>query len=121
MSYKPLAAGTTSNVFKNVILGKTDAGVTLDVDFDREPSDVSSQLRILTATEKIAPHPLAAHPRVSKKVQVEVTKALLKLAAEPTGRELFKTVRILDPVKADYTRDYKALEAIDIDLLGGQF
>jgi phosphonate transport system substrate-binding protein len=120
VTYKPLVAGTTSNVFKNVILGKTEAGATLDVDFDRETADVSSQLRILSTTEPIAPHPVAAHPRVPKKIMKTVTRALFKIAREPDGRELFRSIRMPDPIKADYGRDYQRLEEIDIDLLSNQ-
>jgi phosphonate transport system substrate-binding protein len=95
--------------------------VVLDVDFDREPVDASSQLRILTATEQIAPHPIAAHPRVPKKVMSKVTQSLLSIAADPGGRDLLRTVRMTDPIRADYARDYKPLENLDINSLANEF
>ena len=65
-------------------------------------------------TPEIAPHPLSAHPRVPRSAQEAVKKATLAIAATSEGAELLKTLRLGAPVAADYGRDYRHLEEIDI-------
>jgi phosphonate transport system substrate-binding protein len=114
LKFKKTYVGSTSNVMKTVMLGKADAGATLDVDLAQDPDGVNSQLRILLASPKCAPHPLSAHPRVPKKDRELVAKAVLKLGADDANSALLKSVRLPGPVPADYDRDYKELEEIDI-------
>lgn len=108
----PLYSGSTANVFKNVLLGKTPAGASLDVEVEKAPPEISSQLRTIMTTPKVAPHPVAAHPRVPKKVRERMKAVLLKLSRENSGRELLKQVGIGETVSADYARDYRPLETI---------
>lgn len=102
---------------KTVILGKADAGATLDVDINKEAEEISSQLRPLLTTPKRAPHPLAAHPRVSGAVRDALMQAVLKIGNDAANSELMRSVRMPDPTPARYERDYKDLEEIDIKKL----
>jgi phosphonate transport system substrate-binding protein len=117
LNLKHLYAGSTSNVFKNVLMGKQAAGVTLDADLERQPLDVASQLRIILTTQKMAPHPVSAHPRVSKALQQRLTDSLLKLGQHPAGLVLLTQVRIGQTVRANYVRDYSALERVEYNAL----
>jgi phosphonate transport system substrate-binding protein len=117
--FQPLAAGSSSNVYKYIILGKVDAGATLDVDLERESGDIRSQVRAIYQTDPLAPHPLSAHPRVPEKLRQAVGRAVLKMAAEKEGAEVVRVVGLVQPVAADYVRDYQKLEAIDIEQLPG--
>lgn len=108
----PLYSGSTANVFKNVLLGKTPAGVSLDVEVEKAPPEVSSQLRTIMTTPKVAPHPVSAHPRVPKKLRERMKAVLLELPGESSGKELLKQVGIGETVPADYARDYRPLETI---------
>jgi phosphonate transport system substrate-binding protein len=107
-------AGSTRNVIINVLLGKSDAGAIFLPDMDNEPETTRAQLREIVQTPRMAPHPLSAHPRIARKTQEAVTSAVLAMAATPDGAELLKTLRLADPVAADYQRDYSFLEAVDI-------
>jgi phosphonate transport system substrate-binding protein len=107
-------AGSTRNVIINVLLGKSDAGAVFIPELAREAEGTRKQLRELLVTQGIAPHPLSAHPRVPQTVQEAVKKATLAVAATSDGAELLKTIRLSTPVAADYERDYRALEEIDI-------
>lgn len=107
-------AGSTRNVIINVLLGKSDAGAVFIPELARETEDTRKQLREILVTPEIAPHPLSAHPRVTRSAQEAVKKATLAIAASADGAELFKTLRMAAPVAADYGRDYKRLEEIDI-------
>jgi phosphonate transport system substrate-binding protein len=68
----------------------------------------------VASTPKFAPHPISAHPRVSAQVREAVKKAMLKLAATTDGEALLRPMRLDDLVEADYDKDYRALEKIDI-------
>lgn len=107
--------GSSSNVFKHILLGKTDAGAVLDVAFQREAPAVQAQLRSIYLTDELAPHPLAAHPRVPTALQQAMREAILRLAADEAGRALLQAGGLADPVAADYARDYRRLETIEMN------
>ncbi len=110
-------AGTADNVAKSVLYKRSMAGATLDSAFAAEPADARDQLRIIYSTPPIAPHPLAAHPRVPVVVREAVTEAVLRMGADPGAGGLLKAVRLADPQRADYERDYRPLEKIDYGIL----
>lgn len=114
LSFTREYAGSTRNVIINVLLGKSDAGAVFIPELARESEDTRKQLREILVTPEIAPHPLSAHPRVPRVAQEAVKKATLGIAATTEGADLLKTLRLAAPVAADYGRDYKSLEEIDI-------
>lgn len=114
LSYTNEYAGSTKNVIINVLLGKSDAGAVFVPELASESVETRDQLRALVFTPEIAPHPLSAHPRVPRKAQEAVKKATLAIAATSDGAALLKTLRLGDPVAANYERDYQSLEVIDI-------
>jgi len=107
-------AGSTRNVILNVLLGKSDAGAVFIPELERESADTRKQLREVLVTPEIAPHPFSAHPRIPRTAQEAVKRAALSIAATADGAELLKTLRMESPVAAEYTRDYRRLEEIDI-------
>ncbi|MDO9308619.1 MAG: phosphate/phosphite/phosphonate ABC transporter substrate-binding protein [Deltaproteobacteria bacterium] len=114
MSFTREYAGSTRNVIINVLLGKSDAGAVFIPELARESEDTRKQLREILVTPAIAPHPLSAHPRVPRAAQEAVKNASLAIAAASGGSELFRALRMDAPVAADYDRDYRILEEIDI-------
>jgi phosphonate transport system substrate-binding protein len=110
-------AGSTRNVIKSVLLGKSSAGAVFIPELERELEANREQLRSVIETQKIAPHPLSAHPRVPLNVRERVKSALLELASVKNGAELLRNVRLPSPVAADYKNDYQSLELIDIQEL----
>lgn len=107
-------------MYKSVLLGKAVAGVTLDVDLAGEPAEIADQVRIIMRTPEMAAHPLSVHPRVPQKVRQAVAEAVLKMGKKDETAEVFKNIRMPEPVAADYERDYRALEEIDIDKLNAE-
>lgn len=105
-------AGSSRNVLKTVMLGKADAGASLDVDLEREPPEVSDGVRTILKTAPMAPHPISAHPRVPEAVRGRITQAVLAMKGTPEGDALLASIRMGEPVKADYQRDYAALESV---------
>lgn len=110
-------SGSTRNVIKSVLLGKSTAGAVFIPELEKESAENRAELRSIMETTKIAPHPLSAHPRVPRAAQELVKNVVLKMAATKEGAKLLKTVRLPAPVAADYERDYRSLEIIDVKTL----
>ncbi|GFO63273.1 phosphate/phosphite/phosphonate ABC transporter substrate-binding protein [Geomonas paludis] len=113
-------SGSTINVAKSVLVGKADAGATLDSSMIDDFPEMQKEFRVLMKTQEVAPHPLAAHPRVPKKVRDAVTTALLSLGGTEQGRKMLKAVKLDTPVRADFQRDYAFFARVDFDLLDKQ-
>jgi phosphonate transport system substrate-binding protein len=115
-NYNIVYGGSPTNVFKNVLLNKTVAGGTLDMALNAESSEDISKLRLIYETPLMAPHPIAAHPRIPEKLRKMVSEAIMKIAQDDDGPGLLKNVRMPPPlVYADYTRDYQELEKYVIE------
>jgi phosphonate transport system substrate-binding protein len=112
--------GSTVNVAKSVLLGKADAGATLDGALAIDMADALDQLRPILETPPVASHPLAAHPRVPAALRERLVEAILAMAKTEDGRELLKAVRLANPMRADYDRDYRTFDAIDFEKLSRQ-
>lgn len=114
LDFQPLFAGSSANVFKTVELGKAAAGATLDSDLAALSPDQAILFRTIFTTPPIASHPLAAHPRVEAGVREAVAAAVLAIGAEPVNAALLTMIRLAEPVRAEYERDYRPLEEVDV-------
>lgn len=106
---------THDNVYRHVVLGRLIAGGGVQKTLKIQPDELQKQLRILYKTPGVTPHPLAAHPRIPKRVRASVVNAILKLYAQDGGKEILSNISIAQPVQADYDRDYKPLEELQLD------
>lgn len=115
VSIQPLYAKTHTNAYRQTIMGLTAASGGLRATLDKESDEVRASLRVLMETPGAAPHPLCAHPRVPRKVQQAVMQAFISLAEDPTLQPLYKDIPMVQPIKADYARDYQPLEKLKLD------
>ncbi len=113
-------SGSTINVAKVVQLGKADAGGTLDISMMNDVPEMAKEFRTLLETDKIASHPLAAHPRVPKKLKDSFTRVVLAMNNTEEGKRILQTVRVTNPIKADFKRDYSFFAKYDFDMLDKQ-
>lgn len=120
LNMKNLYEGSTKNVFKSVILGKAVAGATLDVEFEKEAADIISQVRVIMRTKDIASHPVSAHPRVPAQVRDNIARSILALSKKADMEIVLRDVKLPKPVVADYDKDYRELEEIDIEKLNAE-
>jgi phosphonate transport system substrate-binding protein len=111
----PVYVQTHSNVYRQVLRGKAAAGGGVNNTLMQESDDIRANLRILFETPGVAPHPLSAHPRVPAKARQAVVDAVLQMAGDAEGQALLKEVFMSKPVKADYARDYSALEQYKLE------
>jgi phosphonate transport system substrate-binding protein len=120
IDYNASYSGSTVNVAKSVLLGKVDAGATLDISMMTDIPDMANEFRTILETEKIAPHPLAAHPRVPKTLQDAMTTAVLALDTTVQGKKILEAVKLVRPVKADYKKDYSFFADFNFEKLDKQ-
>lgn len=117
MNYEREYSGSVKNVVMSVLLKKADVGAMLSPVIEMEPEDTRAQLRTMVRSREIPSHPLCAHPRVPEAVRETVRRAVLALAETEEGEKLLKQVRISGPTSADYDRDYKSLEGMEVKRL----
>lgn len=111
----PSFVKTHSNVYLSVLMEDTAAGGGVNNTFEREPSDVRDQLRILYVTPSFAPHPLMANPRIPEALRAKVITSFIDLAADPANAAIFNNIQMPKPIAADYRRDYLDLEKLGLD------
>jgi len=94
IAFRSTYVKTHDSVYLYVLLGKSDAGGGVQNTLSRQPQVYRDKLRIIHATKKVAPHPIAVHPRVPMAVRNAVKLALLKLAKITRGKDLLSKIPI---------------------------
>ncbi|HEY6011024.1 MAG TPA: phosphate/phosphite/phosphonate ABC transporter substrate-binding protein [Nitrospirota bacterium] len=112
--FTPKYVITHSNVYQHVVSGMAAAGGGANTTLNKEPRELRRELRVIYETPSTAPHPFAAHPRVPRSIRKKLRSAAMKLAADNRSRLLLKAVGMPKPVIADYERDYRPLEPLDL-------
>jgi phosphonate transport system substrate-binding protein len=111
----PSYVQTHSNVYRQVLRGRVAAGGGVNNTLKQESDEVQSLLRVLFETPGVAPHPLCVHPRVPAAVRQALSDAIAGLVNDAAGQGLLKNIFMSKPVKADYARDYQALEQYKLE------
>ncbi len=112
---QPAYVKTHSNAYRSVLAGLSAAAGGINLTFDQEPPEVRKALRVLMETPGVPPHPFAAHPRVSAATRRLITDTFLRLMTDRDMRELMNDIPWVNPVSADYARDYQPLERFGLD------
>ncbi len=115
IDFNPVYVTTHANVYRHVLLGKVAAGGGVNVTLNKEPEHLRDQLRIIFQTDGVAPHPLAANPRVAEPVREKIIQTILSMAQDVQGRAVLKATTIEEPVRANYATDYAGLEKLRLD------
>ena len=102
--------GSSSNLYRNVEIGETAAGGTLDIVFAKDAPDLNQKFHTIYTTEPLSPHPISALSSVPAEVRRLVIEVVLKYAANKDYQSLLERIGMQEPVLADYDKDYKPLE-----------
>lgn len=108
--------GTHDNVYRSILVGKSTAGGGVYRTLNREDKRVREQLQIIYETPGMKPHPLMISKNIGQTMRKKIQQAILELNTTNEGKELLKTIKIQKPVKADYQRDYKSIEALVLNM-----
>jgi phosphonate transport system substrate-binding protein len=115
LRFDSVYVGSHQNVYRHVLIGDAAAGGGINATLEKEPASLQARLRVLFTTPGVAPHPLAAHPRVPQAAQNRIRAALLKFEQDPADRKLLAAVELDKAVSADFTRDYLPLERLKLE------
>lgn len=102
--------GSSSNVYRNVEIGETAAGGTLDIVFAKDAPDLNQEFHSIYTTQPLSPHPISALSSVPAETRRLVIDVVLKYSANKDSQELLERIGMQEPVLADYDKDYKPLE-----------
>lgn len=106
IKFNPVYVKTHSSVYLNVIVKQTSAGGGVQKTLKQQKVNIRGALKVLHKTPNVAPHPLAAHPRVAEKVREKVKQTLLELGGNSIGQSLLSKIpmkKIGPASMADYT------------------
>lgn len=115
LRYEAHYASTHSNALRQVLAGDSVAAGVVRTTFELEAPEIRQRLRVLYATPALAPHPLAAHPRLPQPVRQTVHEVFLALARDPVQAAALKGIPMPDPQPADYRRDYAPLGLLGLE------
>ena len=113
--FTPKYVKTHQNVYRNVAVGVAPAGGGVQKTLEKEDPSLKDQLSVFYKTPGSASHPVAAHSRISKQFRKNAERAILKLAADPKNKDLFKNIQIPEPVSASYRKDYFPLKQLGLE------
>ncbi len=106
VKFKPIYVKTHSSVYLNVVVKQTSAGGGVQKTLNQQRDNIKGALKILHKTPSVAPHPLAAHPRVPAEVRKQIKNTFLALGENVIGRSLLAKIpmkKIGEAKMSDYT------------------
>ncbi len=112
ISFTPKYVKTHSNVYRFVTLGKAMAGGGIQKTLAREPKSVQNKIKIIYETPATASHPIAAHPRVPKKLRKQMKNTILRFAKNNANKKMLKDIQIPNPIPTDYKKEYFPLKKL---------
>ena len=114
INIQPEYVRSHSSVYLNVVTGQTVAGGGVHKTLQKQPENIRDALKVIYKTPQVAPHPVAAHPRINKATQDRVRAAFLQLADTPEGQELLANIPIKQLGTASL-EDYEPLKQMGLD------
>jgi phosphonate transport system substrate-binding protein len=106
IKFKPIYVKTHSSVYLNVVVKQTAAGGGVQKTLKQQKGNIRGALKILHRTPEVAPHPIAAHPRVPEEVREKIKQSLIELGDKVIGQSLLSKIPIkkIGPASiSDYT------------------
>jgi phosphonate transport system substrate-binding protein len=114
INIEPTYVKSHTSVYLNVVTGMAVAGGGVQKTLSQQPVEISEQLRVLYRTAKVAPHPLAVHPRVPAGVAQRVLQAILAMGQSEGGKVMLGKIP-MKQVGVAALDDYKPLEKLGLE------
>lgn len=113
IKFTPKYVNTHSSVYLNVLLQSAIAGGGVQKTLNQQPESIRNELRVLYRTEKVAPHPFSAHPRVPADVRNKVQQAMLDMADKRVTQRMLEKIPMKQIGKATLN-DYEPLKKMGL-------
>lgn len=114
IKFNPVYVKTHSSVYLNVVVQQTAAGGGVQKTLNQQRVNIKGALKVLHRTPKVAPHPLAAHPRVPVEVREKIKNTLLLLGEKEIGRALLSKIPMKKIGLANIS-DYTPLKKFNLE------
>lgn len=115
VSYQAHYAGNHRNAIRQVLSGDSVAVGAIRSTYELETLEVKNALRVLYSTPAIAPHAIAAHPRVPLVAKQQLVEVFQALARDTRHQAMLHAIQMPTPVAADYRRDYAPLGRLGLE------
>lgn len=115
INFTPVYAGTHSNAYRQVLVGKTIAAGAVKRTFKKERKEVQQNLKVIYKTPSFPSHPLTVHKRVPANVKAAIESVFLELAQSAEGKKLLKPILLSNAIKVNYDKDYLPLKSLKLD------
>ena len=110
----PLYVKTHDSVYLHVVKGLADAGGGVEKTLEEQEQPIRDALRVLYVSQDFPPHPVAAHPKVSRSDAEKVRRAFLEMAHDKAGQALLARIPMKKPVSASMN-DYLRIKKFDLE------
>ena len=112
----PRYVKTHSSVYLHVAQKLAVAGGGVQSTLNHQKPEVRNLLRVVFRTQSYTPHPIVAHPRVTKQDIIKVREAFLKMGQTEDGRALLAKIpmKSIAPAKL---RHYNAVKRLKLERL----
>lgn len=113
LNITPVYVKTHDSVYLNIYLKQVAAGGGVGKTFNKQAEKLRDTLKILYKTTPVAPHPIAAHPRVPEEDRNKVLNALFEIANTDNGKKLLAQIPIKQLGNASM-KDYEPLNKMKL-------
>ena len=102
------------SVYLNVVTGQTVAGGGVQKTLQAQPKNIRDALKIIYKTPQVAPHPVAAHPRLTSTIHEKIREAFLQMGDSPEDNVLLTKIPMKQAGQANM-EDYAPLKEMGLD------
>lgn len=114
ISYSARYVKTHDSVYLNVLLDEVAAGGGVQKTLNSQKDNIKNHLTVIHKTTPVAPHPVAAHPRVPGDDIEMVKQALLKFGQTDEGRKILAQIPV-KKIGETTLDDYAELKSMGLE------
>ena len=114
LDVEPMYVNSHSSVYLNVVTGLAIAGGGVGKTLQAQSAEIQDALKIIYKTPQVAPHPVAAHPRISTETRKIITQAFIQLGDSQENSGLLSPIPMKEVGLATLD-DYEPLRHMGLD------
>ena len=114
INIQPEYVRSHGSVYLNVVTGQTVAGGGVQKTLQAQPKNIRDALKIIYKTPQVAPHPVAAHPRLTSATHEKIREAFLQMGDSPEDNLLLAKIPMKQAGQASM-EDYAPLKGMGLD------